>query len=176
MKKYLNAILVVEGKEDASYLSNYIGSEIVVVNGFELSKETISYLKDKIVIALLDPDEAGQKIRQTINQKLNNVINVEVDIHQCTRGIKNGVAECQICEVLHNLEPYFVDEKVSDATINNKDLYDLGILENKALREYICKELNLGKCNNKQFVKRIALNKIELSTLKKIAENYKNGN
>ena len=49
MKKYLDGILVVEGKEDASYLSNYISSEIVTTNGFDIPKETISYLKDKKV-------------------------------------------------------------------------------------------------------------------------------
>ena len=42
MKISLSRILVVEGKEDASYLSNYIDSEIVVVNGYELSEATIS--------------------------------------------------------------------------------------------------------------------------------------
>ena len=47
MKLYLNGVLVVEGKEDASYLSNYIESEIVVVNGFEMSESTINYLKGK---------------------------------------------------------------------------------------------------------------------------------
>ena len=52
MKISLNRVLVVEGKEDASYLSNYIDSEIVVVNGFELKNTTISYLKDKPVILL----------------------------------------------------------------------------------------------------------------------------
>ena len=176
MKKYLNAILVVEGKEDASYLSNYIASEIVVVNGFELAKETISYLKDKKVIALLDPDEAGQKIRLKINQELQNVINIEVDIHKCTRGNKNGVAECEIGEILYKLEPYFVNEEVHNYLINNKDLYDLGILEDKELRDYVCHELNLGKCNNKQFVKRLALNKIESDILKKTVAKYKDGN
>ena len=176
MKKYLNAILVVEGKEDASYLSNYIASEIVVVNGFELAKETISYLKDKKVIALLDPDEAGQKIRLKINQKLQGVINIEVDIRKCTRGNKNGIAECEISEILYKLEPYFVNEEAHNYLINNKDLYDLGILEDKELRDYVCRELNLGKCNNKQFIKRLESNKIELETTKKIIKRYKNGN
>ena len=67
MKISLNGVLVVEGKEDASYLSNYIASEIVVVNGFELDKTTISYLKDRHVLALLDPDEAGKQIREKLN-------------------------------------------------------------------------------------------------------------
>ena len=176
MKKYLNAILIVEGKEDVSYLSSYIASEIVVVNGFELSKETIAYLKDKETIALLDPDEAGQKIRQKINQELNKVINIDVDIRKCTRGTKNGIAECEISEILYKLEPFFVEKEQSVTTINNKDLYDLGILENKELREYVCKRLNLGKCNNKLFIKRLEFNKINLEALKTTVEYYKNGN
>ena len=176
MKKYLNSILVVEGKEDASYLSNYIASEIVMINGFELSKETILYLKDKRVIALLDPDEAGLKIREKLNKELPNVINVEVDIKKCIRGIKNGIAECEISEVLYKLEPYFTNNDTHNPLINNKDLCDLGILENKELRDYVCKELNLGKCNNKQFVKRLTLNKTELDMLKKTVAKYKDGN
>ena len=35
---YLDGILVVEGKEDASYLSNYISSEIVITNGSKGSR------------------------------------------------------------------------------------------------------------------------------------------
>ena len=69
MKMHLNGVLVVEGKEDASYLSNYISSEIVVVNGYELDAKTIAYLQGKKVIALLDPDDAGK----TIRNKLNNL-------------------------------------------------------------------------------------------------------
>ena len=72
MRISLNRILVVEGKEDASYLSSYISSEIVVVNGYELSDATISYLKDKPVILLLDPDSAGESIRNKLNRVLNN--------------------------------------------------------------------------------------------------------
>ena len=36
MKRYLRAILVVEGKADMAYLSNYYASEIIAVNGYEL--------------------------------------------------------------------------------------------------------------------------------------------
>ena len=107
MKKYLKFPLVVEGKEDASYLSNYIASEIVVVNGYALDSSLISYLKDKEVIIMTDPDEAGQQIRNRLNGMLNKVHNVEVDIKQCIRGKKNGVAECQIDEILCKLKVFF---------------------------------------------------------------------
>ena len=106
MKMYLDGVLVVEGKEDVSYLSNYIASEIVVVNGYELDPKTIAYLKGKKVIALLDPDEAGKAIRKKLNTIISDLINVEIDINKCNRGKKNGVAECQIDELIGKLQAF----------------------------------------------------------------------
>lgn len=163
---YLSKTLVVEGKEDASYLSNYISSEIVVVNGFELDKNTLSYLKNKQVILLLDPDEAGLKIREKLNKELPNSSNVEVDISKCDRGKKNGIAECQIEEILSKLREYAIekDEKyLSDIKIS--DLYNLGLIDNKDLRNRVCNELNLGSCNGKQLYKRLVINHISLDKL-----------
>ena len=176
MKISLNRILVVEGKEDASYLSNYIASEIVVVNGYELSESTISYLKDKPVILLLDPDSAGESIRNKLNRVLNNVENVSIDIKKCTRGSKNGVAECEISEVLDKLSEFYrvFDEKHADFDIS--DLYELGLAENKELRAYICNKLNLGNCNFKTLNKRLVLNNIQLRQICEIIEEYKHGN
>ena len=173
MKKSLNGILVVEGKEDASYLSNYIASEIVVVNGFELDESLLLYLKDKQVIALTDPDDAGQ---ERLNENLNNVINVEVDIFKCTRGKKNGIAECEISEILATLSPYFVQNNAKSTSITTFDLYNLNISNNSELRRYVCDKLRLGNCNNKQLLKRLNNNNIELKELKKIIEQYQNGN
>ena len=176
MKIYLNGILVVEGKEDSSYLSNYIESEIVVVNGFELSSDTISYLKDKHVIALLDPDESGEKIRAILNQKISNISNVCVSIDKCTRGIKNGVAECQIDEILSQLKKFAIDNPNLSSDIKQSDLYNLGLYFDKDLRLFVCKKLNLGICNGKLLLKRLNLNAISLAKLCEIIEEYKNGN
>ena len=166
MKINLDGILVVEGKEDASYLSNYISSEIVVVNGFELSKNTISYLKNKRVILLLDPDESGLRIREKLNKELDNAINVEIDIFKCNRGIKKGVAECDINEVLAKLSGYVIDSETKNNTdIKVSDLYELGLINNKELRDEVCQKLNLGKCNGKQLYKRLITNHISLSQL-----------
>ena len=171
MKIYLDGILVVEGKEDASYLSNYIASEIVVVNGFELSKTTINYLKDKKVLLLLDPDESGLRIREKLNKELPNSINVEIDISKCNRGIKKGVAECQIDEVLAKLSQYVIEKQVENACdIKVSDLYNLGLINNKDLRDEVCEKLNLGKCNGKQLYRRLVLNNISLAKLCEIIE------
>ena len=176
MKISLNRILVVEGKEDASYLSNYIDSEIVVVNGYELSKSTISYLKDKPVILLLDPDSAGENIRIQLNRVLNNAVNVNIDIKKCTKGAKNGVAECEIDEILDKLSEFCreIDAKQADFTI--ADLYELGLSNNKELRTYVCEKLNLGNCNFKTLRKRLIANNVQLHKLCEIIEEYKHGN
>ena len=165
MKIFLNRTLVVEGKEDASYLSNYISSEIVVVNGYELSEETISYLKNKEVILLLDPDEAGKKIREKLNNEIVNAINIEIDINKCNRGTKKGVAECEIEEILSKLHKYVIEETNSDLDIQMSDLYNLGLMTNKELREKVCAKLNLGRCNAKTLYKRLNRNSISLKQL-----------
>lgn len=173
---YLNGILVVEGKEDISYLSNFIESEIVVTNGFEIDEDIISYLKNRHVIALLDPDEAGERIRKALNEKLNNVDNVVVDIKKCTRGIKNGIAECEIEEVLDKLKPFICDKPILKDEIKNSDLYHLGLYGNEKIRSYVCQKLQLGKCNCKTLYKRLILNNISLSKLCEIIEEYDHGN
>ena len=176
MRISLNRILVVEGKEDASYLSSYISSEIVVVNGYELSEATISYLKDKPVILLLDPDSAGESIRNKLNRVLNNVVNVTIDIKKCTKGAKNGVAECDIDEVLDKLSEFCRDFDEKQADFTTADLYKLGLSNDKELRRYVCEKLNLGNCNFKTLNKRLALNDIKLKHICEIIEEYKDGN
>ena len=170
MKIYLDKTLVVEGKEDASYLSNYIASEIVVVNGFESSKETISYLKTKEVILFLDPDESGKKIRERLNKELPNSVNVEIDINKCTRGTKTGVAECEIDEILNKLHKYVIKEDNKESDIKLSDLYNLGLMNDKELRETISLKLKLGKCNAKAFYKRLVNNNISLKQLEEVVK------
>ena len=177
MKLFLNGVLVVEGKEDASYLSNYIESEIVVVNGYEMSDRTINYLKGKTIIALLDPDDAGKQIRKILNYKLENVINVEIDIKKCIRGTKNGVAECSIDEIMVKLQPYSVKNLAKLKRIQESDLFNLGLVNGDiCLRKYVCEKLNLGKCNGKVLLKRLNANNVSMKELTKVVEEYKHGN
>ena len=177
MKLYLDGVLVVEGKEDASYLSNYIKSEIVVLNGYEMAESTINYLKGKRVIALLDPDDAGKDIRKILNNKLDDVINIEIDINDCIRGPKNGVAECPIEEIIKKLEPYLIKNPAKVQQIQESDLYNLGLINgNSDLRKYVCKELNLGKCNGKTLYKRLNINNVSIEELIRIVKEYNHGN
>jgi hypothetical protein len=57
-----------------------------------------------------------------------------------------------------------------DITIN--DIYDLGIVGNKGLREYISKKYNIGNPNNKTLIKRLNSLDIDLGELKKVVGEY----
>lgn len=168
MKMFLDGILVVEGKEDASYLSNYISSEIVVLNGYDIQESTINYLKNKKVIILTDPDDAGLVIRNKLNTLLPNAVNVEININKCNRGTKTGVAECEIDEILTKLKSYPAIENKTSSDIQLSDLYNLGLMSDKDLREKVCAKLNLGKCNAKTLFKRLQSNNIKLEQLYEI--------
>lgn len=172
MKYYLNAILVVEGKADMAYLSNYFSSEIIVVNGYELAKPTLDYLKDKRVAILTDPDEAGQQIRRKLNAELNNVINIEIDVKQCLRGNKNGVAECMIEEIFEKLQPLIVVQPLPVGKVTTADIQKIKLMNNTHLRMFVCQKLHLGMCNQKQLVKRLNYHKIDLEQLQKLIEEY----
>lgn len=172
MKRYLKAILVVEGKADMAYLSNYYASEIIAVNGYELAKETLNYLKDKKVIIFTDPDKAGKEIRNKLNAQIQNAINVEIDINQCLKGNKKGVAECVIEEIIKQLLPFEIDKPLIEDKIDTADLQKIGLFNDADLRSFVCQKLRLGICNLKQLVKRLNYHKIELITLTKLIEEY----
>ena len=118
MKYYLDAILVVEGKEDVSYLSSFIDSEYVVTNGYDISEEELDYLnaasKYKNVIVLVDPDVAGRAIENRLKNKLSKATYLNVKISECIRGEKDGIAECDSSEILRVLGPYLKQEKSKD--------------------------------------------------------------
>ena len=179
MKYYLDAILVVEGKEDVSYLSSFIDSEYVVTNGYDISEEELDYLnaasKYKNVIVLVDPDVAGRAIENRLKNKLSKATYLNVKISECIRGEKDGIAECDSSEILRVLGPYLKQEKSK----NNGFLQGKSLkieLSDKNLRQYLAKKYRLGKCNNKTIFKRMETLQISEQELRKTIEEYRNGN
>lgn len=157
MKYYIDNIIVVEGHNDVSHLSSFIDALFVITNGYEIPKEEINFLNNKRntkpVIVLTDSDEAGKSIRERLINALKRSINVEVDVVKCNRHNKHGIAECEKEEILRVLKEHVSDKSKAHTHIQASDLTSLGI--DKEEREQLCKELDLGICNNKTFIKRL---------------------
>ena len=80
MKKYINGIMVVEGKQDVAYLSNFIDTNFLITNGFDVEKE-IDFLLVAVgrnipIYVMTDSDSSGLEIRRKLQQKLSNIIDI----------------------------------------------------------------------------------------------------
>ncbi len=158
MKYYINKIIVVEGKEDTSYLSSFIEAEYITTNGYDIPNEEIEYINEasnfKEILVLVDPDEAGQQIERKLKEKLVKATYLHIDISKCVRGKKNGVAECEIEEVIKVLKPHFSskNEEKKPVLLGNLDKIDF---LDKVFREHLSKKYHLGKCNLKKLFLRL---------------------
>lgn len=172
MKYFFDGVIVVEGNNDVSFLSSFIDSVFLITNGYEIPSDELDFLKNinNNVIILTDSDEAGRRIREKLNKELINTINIEVDVTKCNKNNKHGVAECEKEEVVKCLKPYFCENSY---TINYSlaDLNHLGI-DNKEKRNYLAKQLHLGKCNNKNLLKRLSFKQINIKDIEKVMEGY----
>ena len=73
----IDGVIVVEGKSDVAFLSNFIEAEFVTTNGSEIPDSTIEYLKEisgkSSIYVLTDPDSPGEKIRAKLNENIPNL-------------------------------------------------------------------------------------------------------
>lgn len=175
MKKILDAILVVEGKSDVSYLSNYIDCEYVITNGSEVSKDTINYLKtaskNKRIIVLTDPDYPGKRIRSLLDENIDNLEHAFISKDKAIKHGKVGVAECDIDEIMNALSKCFVNKKIEEEAISINDLYELkllGSINSKELREKLSSKLGLGFNNAKSLYKRLNSLKLTKEDIQKL--------
>lgn len=182
MKPFVKGLIVVEGKEDEAYLTSFLNATIITTRGYTLPEEEMLFIKeaskDNDILCLTDPDDAGISIFEKIKGFLPKTIRICVEIKKCTRGKKNGVAECEKEEILRVLKPHITNKKPKNKSdITAVHLYRLGIMgdsKSKKRREFICKKLNLGICNNKTFLKRINFLNITFNDLEEVVKQYGN--
>lgn len=130
-KLNIDAVIVVEGKEDVCYLSSFLKAYFFTTNGFDINEEKLEFLsrvsKNKKVIILTDPDEAGKKIREKIVARINDVFVVEIVKNSRKNYIKSGVAESEKQVIIDALKPFIIEEEIK---IENYDLSTLISLDN----------------------------------------------
>lgn len=162
MKKHINGIVVVEGKSDVAFLSNYIDAEFVITNGSEIDKKTIDYLKNKSkntkIYVLTDPDSPGKRIRDILDCNINGLIHCFIKKESSIKHGKVGVAEGNIDEIMDALSSGIVYGKNKTGSLTMNDLVELGYVGEKDSynkRKVLCDNLHLGFCNGKTLLKRL---------------------
>jgi len=175
MRKIINGIIVVEGKSDVAFLSQFLNAEFVVTNGSAIPEETIEYLKkssgNRDVFVLTDPDSPGKKIRDTLDTVIPNLKHCFVSKENSIKNGKVGVAESTKEEVLLALDKYIQSKQNSIGSIKHSDLVLLGLEGSEgstSKRNLVIDKLHLGHCNAKTFLKRLNYTGITIEELKNI--------
>lgn len=177
MKLFFDGIIVVEGKNDASYLSSFVDTVFVITNGYEIPQKEIEFLNNSVkhnkqIVVLTDSDEAGYLIREKLNKLVPESTNKFVDLSLCNKKDKHGVAECEKNELLRVLSSFCMEKPFNKGNLSLNNLEDLHI--KKEEREYVCSKLSLGICNSKTFLKRLNFLGISKDELKGAINSYGN--
>ena len=173
----MDSIIVVEGLHDEINIKSvYPNAKCVITNGSEISIETINYIKELSknhnIIVFTDPDHPGERIRSKIEEIVPNCKHAFIrkkDAHSSNNkklGVEHATKEV-IIECLENV----YENNTSNETITNLDLFDLGLTGKKdsaLLRDKISDKLNIGRPNNKTFLKRLNLIGITRKNLEEI--------
>ena len=169
----MNGIIVVEGKTDVAFLSEFIDAEFVITNGSEIPVKTIEYLKNssknRDIFVLTDPDSPGKRIRDVLDQKIPNLKHCFVSKECSIKNHKVGVAESTKEEVLKSLNTFIETKKNNCGSISHSDLVQLGLEgdeHSKEKRDIVINKFHLGYCNAKTFLKRINYSNLTIEEIK----------
>ena len=171
----IDGVIVVEGKSDVAFLSNFIEAEFVTTNGSEIPDSTIEYLKEisskSQIYVLTDPDSPGEKIRAKLNENIPNLKHCFVKKENSIKKGKVGVAESTKEEILEALKNAITSIDSKKNNIDMSDLSSLGLTgtpDANEKREKVANKLHLGHCNAKTFLKRLNYCDITIDELKKM--------
>ncbi len=163
MKKRIQEVIVVEGKDDIAAIKRAVDAEIIEVNGFAVRRiKTLEKIKHAAnrrgVIVFTDPDFAGEKIRKTIENYVQDVKHAYISREEGKKedniGVENATPEA-IVKALEGAKCKVVEER-NEFTM--EDMMDYGLssgLNSKANRQKLGSILKIGYANTKQFLSKL---------------------
>ena len=164
-KSYIDAVIVVEGKSDVSYLSSFIDAEFFITNGYDINEEKLDFLnrvsKINNVIVFTDNDQAGEKIENVIKSRISGVISIKTAKNIRKNYKKVGVAETKKEEILKVLQPY-IKQNSKENQVPKYNLTKVISLSNnpQELKEKIINNYRLINGNNNYLEKQLRMLKI----------------
>ncbi|WP_077210337.1 ribonuclease M5 [Bacillus dakarensis] len=162
----IKEIIVVEGKDDTTAIKRAVDADTIETNGSAINEETIEKIKlaqeIRGVIIFTDPDFPGQKIRQTIADRVprckHAFIPKEDALHKYGKGVGVEHASPEIIRQAlrdaHTMQEEVVEE------ITQEDLVLAGLVGgpgSRERREKLGKLLRIGYTNGKQLHKRLMM-------------------
>lgn len=164
MRKIINEIIVVEGRDDISAVKAAVDAEVVAVHGFSVRKgknldKLETAYKNRGLIILADPDYAGEQIRRAIMARYPNSKNAYIARDEGTKGDDIGVENAKPDAIIRALEAVKSESPTEKIEIfSMEDLIDNGLTggdDSKEKREKLGKLLSIGYSNGKQLLSKL---------------------
>ncbi len=163
--------VVVEGRDDEAAVLRAVDAGVLCTHGWglpESSLETIRAAYEKLgIIILTDPDHAGRKIRERLTALFPEAKQAWIvrDDAQKMRGgkpvdigVENASPETIRDALLAAKASVSPGQAPSEGAVTAADLIALGLSgtpQSTALRQALGRELGIGSCNAKTFLKRL---------------------
>ncbi len=160
----IDGVLIVEGKDDVSYLSSFVNALFFTTQGYDLNEEKIRFLTkasslNKLII-FTDPDEAGDKIRNTLKTNINELFEAKCQKIARKGKKKSGVAEMDKSAVINALKDFTTNTSTPRYNYGLSNLVSLSEDPGK-IREMIINKYGLIHGNNKSLENQLNILKIK---------------
>ena len=163
MKKRIQEVIVVEGKDDISAVKKAVDAEMIEVNGFAVRrKSTLDKIKNACertgVIVLTDPDFAGEQIRKTIESYVPDVKHAYISREEGRKGDNIGIENADPEAILKALEgaKFKVIAERKEFTVVDMIENNLSVGSNSKMnRQNLGGLLKIGYANSKQFLSKL---------------------
>lgn len=151
MKKRIQQVIVVEGHHDTATLKKYYDCDTIETGGSHLGKEALELIRNvhkaRGVIIFTDPDSAGNRIRNRINQYVPGCQQAFVDKKDAHTEYKVGVEHATKETLDAALRALLRFEEHPAEELQDADLYELGLSGGKnsaLLRNRIGRQYHIG--------------------------------
>ena len=163
-KLKIDDIIIVEGKDDVSNLSQVIDATIIPIHGsVGLSDKKLRQIEvlseNNNIIILTDPDFTGKKIREKINERVNkNIVNIHVSRNKANKDGNIGVENVDK-NVIYNIFLEYLNNKdkknIRTYTYTVSDIIEnklMGSKDSKLRRQMLGDMLKIGYYNSKSLM------------------------
>lgn len=155
-------VIVVEGICDEIAVKRSVDAEVIYVSGFGISNKTLQLIKNAQkrcgVILLMDPDSAGERIRDRICKHVPGVKHAYIPRRKSVKNGDIGVENARPEDIVESIKNAKCEIISKNMEFNNSDLIKHRLVsfgDSSKRRELLGEILGIGYCNGKKFLSRL---------------------
>lgn len=172
--KRIDAVIVVEGKNDIHRLKQVIDADMICTYGLSMPQEVLDTIvelsKTRQIIIFTDPDSPGNRIRHRIQQLIPNASHLYLQSKQAKWKHKVGIEHASLEDILEAFD-YISEGIVEENSLSWQEYIELGLsgkVDSKEKRNVLAEKLHIGQANAKTFYRRLNMLQVTFEELERM--------